>query len=56
MEYYENGGGAVAQLLWSSPSTTKAAIPTSQLYVATVTAPAAPTGLTATRRQQPGDA
>lgn len=48
MEYYENGGGAVAQLLWSSPSTTKQAIPTSQLYVVTGTAPSAPTGLTAT--------
>src|SRR5262249_31378718 len=34
MEYYENGGGAVAKLLWSSPSTAKQAIPTSQLYVA----------------------
>lgn len=32
MEYFENGGGAVAQLRWSSPSTTKALIPTSQLY------------------------
>jgi hypothetical protein len=34
MEYYENGGGAVAQLLWSSASTAKQAVPTSQLYVA----------------------
>ncbi|HXT40478.1 MAG TPA: chitobiase/beta-hexosaminidase C-terminal domain-containing protein [Candidatus Angelobacter sp.] len=32
MAYYENGGGAVAQLSWSSPSTAKAIIPTSQLY------------------------
>jgi hypothetical protein len=32
MEYYENGGGAVAQLSWSSPSTSKTIIPTSQLY------------------------
>lgn len=47
MEYYENGGGALAQLLWSSPSTTKQGIPTSQLYVVAGTAPAAPTGLTA---------
>ena len=27
MEYYENGGGAVAQLRWSSPSTPKGLIP-----------------------------
>ena len=27
MEYYENGGGAVAQLRWSSPSTPKELIP-----------------------------
>jgi hypothetical protein len=32
MEYYENGGGAVAQLSWSSPSTSKQIIPASQLY------------------------
>jgi hypothetical protein len=32
MEYYENGGGAVAQLSWSSPSTSKTIIPASQLY------------------------
>ena len=32
MEFYENGGGAVAQLSWSSPSTAKAIIPQSQLY------------------------
>jgi hypothetical protein len=38
MEYYENAGQAVAKLLWSSPSTPKAAIPTKQLYVASVTA------------------
>ncbi|MEJ0088583.1 MAG: chitobiase/beta-hexosaminidase C-terminal domain-containing protein [Limisphaerales bacterium] len=31
MEYYENGGGAVAQLAWSSPSTTQAIIPKTQL-------------------------
>jgi hypothetical protein len=34
MEYYENGGQAVAKLLWSSPSTAKQAVPTSQLYAA----------------------
>ncbi len=32
MEYYENGGGAVAQLAWSSPSTAQAIIPQTQLY------------------------
>lgn len=32
MEMYENGGGAVAQLLWSSPSVTKEIIPSTQLY------------------------
>ncbi|MBV8880182.1 MAG: hypothetical protein JO332_09480, partial [Planctomycetaceae bacterium] len=34
MEFYENGGGAVAKLLWSGPSTGKQVIPTSQLYPA----------------------
>jgi hypothetical protein len=32
MEFYENGGGAVARLLWSSPSTPKSVIPRSQLF------------------------
>jgi hypothetical protein len=32
MEYYENGGAASASLSWSSPSTSKTIIPTSQLY------------------------
>ncbi len=32
MEYFEIGGGAVAKLSWSSPSTAKAIIPQSQLY------------------------
>ncbi len=32
MEFYENGGLAVAKLLWSSPSTPKAVVPQSQLY------------------------
>jgi hypothetical protein len=40
MEYYENGGGAVARLLWSSPSTVRQPVPTSQLYPSSV----APTG------------
>jgi hypothetical protein len=45
MEYYENGGGALAQLLWSSASTPKQAIPKLQLYSGA--APTTPTGLTA---------
>ena len=32
MEYYQNGGGAVASLAWSSPSTPQATIPQTQLY------------------------
>ena len=32
MEYYENGGGAVCKLEWSSPSTVRQTIPTSQLF------------------------
>lgn len=32
MEYYENGGGAVAQLSWSSPSQAKQIIPQSRLF------------------------
>lgn len=44
MEYYENGGGAVARLLWSSPSTPRQAVPTTQLYPALP--PATGTGLT----------
>jgi hypothetical protein len=32
MDYYENAGGAVATLSWSSPSTAKTIIPQSQLY------------------------
>ena len=34
MEMYENGGGAVAKLSWSSPSTPKAIIPSSALRTA----------------------
>ncbi len=33
LEYYDNTGGAVIQLLWSSASQAKGAIPSSQLYV-----------------------
>jgi PKD repeat protein len=32
IDYYQNQGGAVAYLSWSSPSTTKTIIPSSQLY------------------------
>jgi len=31
-EYYENGGGAAARLLWSSPTVNKEVIPSAQLY------------------------
>jgi hypothetical protein len=35
MDYYQNQGGAVASLSWSSPSTPLAIIPTAQLYPVT---------------------
>jgi len=47
MEYYENTGGAAAQLRWSSASQAKEIIPASQLYP-TAEAPNAPSDLTAT--------
>jgi hypothetical protein len=50
MDYYENGGGAVARLRWSSASQIKQIVPQSQLYPSSGgggTAPVAPTGLTA---------
>ena len=34
MDYYENGGGASARLLWSSPSQTRQVVPQTQLYPA----------------------
>lgn len=34
LEYYENGGSAVAELRWSSASTPKSVVPRSQLYPA----------------------
>lgn len=34
IEHYENGGGATAQLLWSSASTAKTVVPVTQLYPA----------------------
>jgi len=33
MEFYENGGGAVAQLYWSGPSVAREVIPSAQLYL-----------------------
>lgn len=45
MEYYENGGGAVARLNWSGPGITKQTVPQSVLYP--VTPPAAPGSLIA---------
>ncbi len=35
MEYFENGGGAVATLSWASPSTAKQIIPSTQLFPST---------------------
>ena len=35
MEYYENGGGATAQLSWSGPGVGKQIVPSSQLHSAT---------------------
>ena len=37
MEYFENGGGAVAKLYWASPSTAKQIIPMSQLFPSEIT-------------------
>ncbi len=47
MEFYENGGGAIARLSWSSASTPKQVIPQAQLYPATgdAVAPAAVSNL-----------
>jgi len=56
LEYYENGGGAAAKLLWSSPSQPKQIIPQSQLSnptgVATATLTPTPTS-TRTPTQTP---
>jgi VCBS repeat-containing protein len=53
LDFYENGGGAVCQLYWSSASQSEEIVPQSQLYepVGDTTPPADPTGLSAT----PGD-
>lgn len=45
MEFFENGGDAVAKLLWSSPSVAKQTIPQSQLYPSGVVAPPPPSSL-----------
>ena len=40
MEFYERGGAATARLLWSSPSTPKAVVPTARLFPAAQSATA----------------
>ena len=40
MEYYENAGSATARLLWSSPSTPKAVVPSSRLFPGPAAPPA----------------
>jgi glucose/arabinose dehydrogenase len=45
MEYYENRGGAVAQLSWASATQTKQIIPQSQLYSAPIVPPSGGNGL-----------
>jgi glucose/arabinose dehydrogenase len=45
MEYYENRGGAVAQLSWASATQAKQIIPQSQLYSAPITPPSGGNGL-----------
>jgi uncharacterized repeat protein (TIGR03806 family) len=71
LDYYQNGGGDVEMLSWSSPSTVKAIIPQTQLYttsnsppVVVVSAPAAGStyqaaasvSITATAADPDGDA
>jgi hypothetical protein len=48
LEYYENTGHAVAKLSWLPPGGEKRVIPTANLLTEVASAPAAPTGLTAT--------
>lgn len=43
IEFYENGGNALARLEWSSPSQSRQIIPQGALYSAQPTVPAAPT-------------
>ncbi|HUW83262.1 MAG TPA: Calx-beta domain-containing protein, partial [Phycisphaerae bacterium] len=47
MEYYENGGGAVAELRWSSASQAKEIIPQGQLYPGELPTPTVAFDLTA---------
>jgi uncharacterized repeat protein (TIGR03806 family) len=52
LDYYQRGGGAVIRLEWSSPSTPRQFVPTSQLYlpnkapVITLTSPGGPISVT----------
>ena len=61
MEYYENGGGAVAELRWSSPSTPKQIIPQAALSPPIkASAPSPASGATGTKmtpilKWNPGD-
>jgi hypothetical protein len=61
MEYYENGGGAVAELRWSSPSTPKQLIPQAALSPPIrASAPSPASGATGTKmtpilKWNPGD-
>jgi hypothetical protein len=61
MEYYENGGGAVAELRWSSPSTPKQLVPQAALSLPVrASAPSPSSGATGTKmtpilKWNPGD-
>jgi autotransporter-associated beta strand protein len=48
MDYYQDGGGAVAMLSWSSASQAKQIIPAAQLYAPNQSPPDVPTNLLAT--------
>jgi hypothetical protein len=47
LEYFEQGGGAVARLLWSSPSQQKQVIPQDRLFASTTSGPTATSAPTA---------
>jgi glucose/arabinose dehydrogenase len=53
IEYYENRGSAVARLLWSGPSMSKAVVPTGNLF--STTAPGGGTGVSIHINFQPGN-
>ncbi len=56
LDFYENGGGAMAVLLWSSPSTAKQVVPQTQLYPPSAPTPPQNTNnTTATTTSTPGD-